>query len=90
MPDDFIWDGGKIEQGRRIGGSGYIIGSVESHALGFAAFCEGCGSQLAGVTVRLVSIGGGEMVTGGFVQSGWVWCPACRERRQHIDAGASQ
>ena len=90
MPDDFIWDDGKIEQGRSIGGSSYIIGSVESHALGFAASCDVCGSHLAGVTVRFVNIGGGEMVTGGFVQSGWVWCPACCERRDYIETSANQ
>lgn len=81
MTDGFTWDGGKLEQGRRIEGTAYIIGSVESHNLEHVKSCDVCGSDLAGARVRFVAVGGGEMVTGGFVQSGWVWCPACRERR---------
>lgn len=81
MPDDFIWDGGKIEQGRRLEGCDYIIGSIQSHILPVSASCEDCRSGLAGLTVRFVRIGGGEMVTGGFEQKGWVWCPVCRQRR---------
>ncbi len=89
MADDFIWDDGKLEQGRRIIGSGYIIGSIESQVLATVTSCDICGSDLASVKVRFVRIGGGEMVTGGFVQSGWVWCPICRERRAHGETGMS-
>jgi hypothetical protein len=83
MADGFIWDDGKLQQGRRLEGCDYIIGSIQSHVLSAAMLCEECGSDLAGVTVRFVKIGGGEIVTGGLVQSGWVWCPVCGERRKH-------
>ena len=81
MSENIEWDGGKVEQGRKIAGTPYIIGAINTRPIEKAISCEVCGGGLEGVSLKLVRLGAGELVTGGMEVSGWIWCPACREKR---------
>ena len=78
------WDEGKIEQGRKVEGTSYIIGSYKASPLDEALSCEVCGGGLEEISLKFVSFGSGEMVTGGVEVSGWTWCPICREKRGEV------
>lgn len=75
------WDGGKIEQGRAVTGTPYVIGSFSSKPLNTKHFCTMCGEGLEEISVKFVRFGSGELVIGGMDVSGWVWCPMCQEKR---------
>lgn len=81
MSDTIKWDDGKIEQGRAVEGTPYIIGAFISKPIGEVLSCVVCGERLEKVSLTFVQLGSGELVIGGMEVSGWVWCPACRERR---------
>jgi hypothetical protein len=85
MGDTIEWDGGKIEQGRAVAGTPYIIGAYTTTPLEEEQSCKTCGVSLEGISLKLVRLGAGELVTGGVEVSGWVWCPACRERRDETE-----
>jgi len=83
MSGAFEWDGGKIEQGRTVAGTSYIIGSFKTGILDTDMSCEICGEELEEVSIKFVRLGAGELVTGGVEVTGWAWCPACREKRDN-------
>jgi len=82
MSDVIEWDGGKIEQGRAVEGTPYIIGAFKTGLLDKKYSCEVCGEGLENISMKFVRIGSGELVIGGIEVSGWLWCPVCREKRR--------
>ena len=81
MNDTISWDDGKIEQGRSVAGTPYIIGAFTPRPIGEAFSCAVCGVGLEEISLTFVQLGSGELVIRGMEVSGWVWCPACREKR---------
>jgi len=81
MSDTIQWDGGKIEQGRAVAGTPYIIGTYSTKPLDEKRPCGICGGGLEAISLKFVRLGAGELVTGGMEVSGWLWCSVCRERR---------